>query len=225
VYQRDFTDKQLEDTPTTPGMKYRHYSPHAPLLLLDPTTAWQQQQQQQQQRGAQNQQQQSHWGGLEQAMTQATQQLLHNLWQQQQGTQMGQPEAVAARQRVVLLSTCNGSSSNGGEQDSRVGWTAASLQDLSNHLQQQPQPQPGSSLLPADGSSSGSSGVEVLEYVLGSWQQPELVAHQLFAALRTADTVAPDLIIAQGLPPQGPALAVMNRLHKAASTHVQVQQT
>lgn len=156
-------------------------------------------------------------------MTQATQQLLHDLWQQQQGTQRGQAEAVAEHQRVVLLSTCNSNSSNGGEQDSRVGWTVASLQALASPHQQQ-QPQPGSLSLPADGSSSGSSsGFEVLEYVLGSWHQPDVVAHQLFAALRAADAVAPDLIIAQGVPPQGPALAVMNRLHKAASTHLQVQ--
>jgi hypothetical protein len=218
VYQRDFTDQQLEDTPTTPGMKYRHYSPHAPLLLLDPTTAWQQQQQH---GGAENQQQQLHWDALEQAMTEATQQLLQNLWQQHQGMRVEQPEAAASRQRVVLLSTCNNGSSSSGEQDIKVGWTAASLQGLSGHLQQQQQLQPGQLLLPADGSSCG---VEVFEYVLGSWQQPDLVAQQLFAAMRAADAVAPDIIIAQGLPPHGPALAVMNRLHKAASTHVQVQQ-
>jgi hypothetical protein len=78
------------------------------------------------------------------------------------------------------------------------------------------------------GSSSGSvdgCGLEVLEYVLGSWQQPEVVAQQVFAALRAADAVCPSLIIAQGLPPEGPALAIMNRLQKAASQHVQVAGT
>ncbi|KAK9720072.1 hypothetical protein K7432_004366 [Basidiobolus ranarum] len=35
VYQRDFIDKQLEEKPATPGMKYRHYSPEAPVILFE----------------------------------------------------------------------------------------------------------------------------------------------------------------------------------------------
>jgi hypothetical protein len=35
VYRRHFTDTVLEAAPTTPGMKYRHYSPAAPVTLLD----------------------------------------------------------------------------------------------------------------------------------------------------------------------------------------------
>ncbi|KAJ7591135.1 translation factor [Mycena floridula] len=34
VHGRDFRDKEMEDTPTTPGMKYRHYSPAVPVTLL-----------------------------------------------------------------------------------------------------------------------------------------------------------------------------------------------
>jgi L-threonylcarbamoyladenylate synthase len=34
TYQSDFVDKQLEENPTTPGMKYRHYSPNATVLIL-----------------------------------------------------------------------------------------------------------------------------------------------------------------------------------------------
>lgn len=49
VYQKDFTDARLEAVPTTPGMKYRHYSPHAPVILLQPAgqepsgSSWEQQ--------------------------------------------------------------------------------------------------------------------------------------------------------------------------------------
>jgi L-threonylcarbamoyladenylate synthase len=43
VYRRDFTDAKLEAAPTTPGMKYRHYSPRVPVILfeasLDPAAA------------------------------------------------------------------------------------------------------------------------------------------------------------------------------------------
>ncbi|WIA35233.1 hypothetical protein OEZ86_003695 [Tetradesmus obliquus] len=76
-----------------------------------------------------------------------------------------------------------------------------------------------------DGSSaikSSSSSVVVLEYVLGSWQQPELVAQQLFGALRAADDAGAGVILVQGLPPVGTGLAVMNRLQKAASRRVSV---
>ncbi|KAK7049580.1 hypothetical protein VNI00_005611 [Paramarasmius palmivorus] len=34
VYRRDYRDAELEAAPTTPGMKYRHYSPSAPVTLL-----------------------------------------------------------------------------------------------------------------------------------------------------------------------------------------------
>ncbi|GIL72269.1 hypothetical protein Vretimale_431 [Volvox reticuliferus] len=39
LYHRDFVDPQLEAAPSTPGMKYRHYSPSAPVILLDPGDA------------------------------------------------------------------------------------------------------------------------------------------------------------------------------------------
>jgi L-threonylcarbamoyladenylate synthase len=222
VYQRDFTDKQLEATPTTPGMKYRHYSPTAPLLLLDPTPAWHAQQQQRQQR--EEQQQQLDTSVLQQLVVEATQQLLRDIQQAQQQQQQQLPcsgssehHSASGRQVVVLLSTCSSSSSSGS--GVKPGWTPASLECI--HQQQQEGSAAALKGL-CSSSSSPESSVQMLEYVLGSWQQPELVAQHMFAALRAADAVCPALIIAQGLPPQGPGLAIMNRLQKAASQHVQV---
>ncbi|KAH9853668.1 DHBP synthase RibB-like alpha/beta domain-containing protein [Lenzites betulinus] len=34
VHRRDFHDEAMEQAPTTPGMKYRHYSPSVPVTLL-----------------------------------------------------------------------------------------------------------------------------------------------------------------------------------------------
>ncbi|KAI8905026.1 DHBP synthase RibB-like alpha/beta domain-containing protein, partial [Gorgonomyces haynaldii] len=34
VWKKDFDDKQLEQAPTTPGMKYRHYSPNCQVILV-----------------------------------------------------------------------------------------------------------------------------------------------------------------------------------------------
>lgn len=242
VYARDFRDSALEAAPTTPGMKYRHYSPSAPVLLLDPAPAWQHQQQQQQEGESQQQAQLHSSSLLQQLVSDATQQLL-------QSVQQGQLQELAAArsdskvQRVVLLSTCaagKASSSTGSKEHVDVGWTPESLALLQMQQQKQQQGQQCNAepvALPAghsksagsdgcgDGSSaikSSSSSVVVLEYVLGSWQQPELVAQQLFGALRAADDAGAGVILVQGLPPVGTGLAVMNRLQKAASRRVSV---
>jgi len=34
VHRRDYSDEQMEQAPTTPGMKYTHYSPSVPVVLL-----------------------------------------------------------------------------------------------------------------------------------------------------------------------------------------------
>lgn len=34
VHRRDYTDQAMEEAPTTPGMKYRHYSPSIPVILM-----------------------------------------------------------------------------------------------------------------------------------------------------------------------------------------------
>ncbi|QRV87653.1 tRNA threonylcarbamoyl adenosine modification protein, SUA5/YciO/YrdC/YwlC family protein [Ceratobasidium sp. AG-Ba] len=39
VHKRDYADTELEHAPTTPGMKYRHYSPKVPVVLLVPRAA------------------------------------------------------------------------------------------------------------------------------------------------------------------------------------------
>ncbi|KAF8310017.1 translation factor [Clavulina sp. PMI_390] len=38
VHKRDYRDDEQESAPTTPGMKYRHYSPTVPVVLLVPST-------------------------------------------------------------------------------------------------------------------------------------------------------------------------------------------
>ncbi|CAG8496858.1 13224_t:CDS:2 [Ambispora gerdemannii] len=35
VYKKDFVDENLERAPSTPGMKYKHYSPDAKVILID----------------------------------------------------------------------------------------------------------------------------------------------------------------------------------------------
>jgi L-threonylcarbamoyladenylate synthase len=35
VYKKDFEDKKMEQAPTTPGMKYKHYSPNCSVVLIE----------------------------------------------------------------------------------------------------------------------------------------------------------------------------------------------
>lgn len=212
VYSRDFTDKALEANPTTPGMKYRHYSPTAPVLLLDPTPAWQALQQQYSSMSEQRKQYSSQQ--LEQAVAAETQELLQKLQQQEQP------------QLLVLLSTCR-SSRDGCEAEMQCGWTPCSLQHIQQEQQEQGLLHAGTAAsLANDGngcscdlcaSKAGSTGHVVLEYILGSIHKPKEVAKELFAALRAADRVGCDLIVVQGVLPVDAGMAVMNRLQKAAS--------
>ncbi|KAJ3477889.1 hypothetical protein NLI96_g10153 [Meripilus lineatus] len=39
VHRRDYTDEIMEEAPTTPGMKYRHYSPSVPVILMFTSSA------------------------------------------------------------------------------------------------------------------------------------------------------------------------------------------
>lgn len=119
-----------EGTPPSPGMKYRHYAPHARLLLVEAGTE------------------------LEQRIATLAAAMQHK------GVTPG-----------LLLTT----------------ETAAAFTDFSP-----------------------------LE-VLGSQQDPEAVARQLYGAMRRLDSMEIDVIIAEGLPAEDIGLALMNRLRKAAS--------
>jgi L-threonylcarbamoyladenylate synthase len=55
---------------------------------------------------------------------------------------------------------------------------------------------------------------------LGSRTSLETIAKSLFKLLREFDLENVDIIIAEGVPPQGLGLAVMNRLRKAAGYHI-----
>lgn len=68
--------------------------------------------------------------------------------------------------------------------------------------------------------SMGAQGVEVFQYVLGDLETPNDVSQQLFAGLRAMDTLMVDAIIVEGVMEQEEGAAVMNRLRKAASTVV-----
>ncbi|KAI8345177.1 DHBP synthase RibB-like alpha/beta domain-containing protein [Mortierella sp. GBAus27b] len=125
MFKKHFTDAAMEQAPTTPRMKYRHYSPEAEVVLVDPTAT-------------------------------------------------------------------NGD--NGG------------------HVN-------GSS----SGDDSGSSCV--IEFPLGQGSRPDDVARELFRGLRHLDVMNVDCIFVEGISDQDEGLAVMDRVHKAASRTISLEST
>ena len=61
------------------------------------------------------------------------------------------------------------------------------------------------------------AGVMVLEFVLGSCEQPVVVARELFRALRMVDEAGVQAVVVEGVRDCDEGLAVMNRLRKAAT--------
>ena len=82
---------------------------------------------------------------------------------------------------------------------------------------QQQQQQRGDS-----GQAASTGGLQVVEYVLGSWEQPAVVAQQLFVGLRAVDELGVEAIIVEGVWEVHEGLAVMNRLRKAAGRTVKL---
>ena len=78
---------------------------------------------------------------------------------------------------------------------------------------------------PAVGGAEASDvhRVEVVEYVLGSLDNPATVARELFVALRLADELGVGAVVVEGVLDTDEGLAVMNRLRKAASSVVRLE--
>lgn len=71
-------------------------------------------------------------------------------------------------------------------------------------------------------SAAADGDGELLVYCLGSLDRPDVVASELFAALRAADEAGADAIVVEGVGEAQEGLAVMNRLRKAAAAVVTV---
>lgn len=71
-------------------------------------------------------------------------------------------------------------------------------------------------------SLSPSDPLHYAEFPLSQTGDAEEIARNLFAGLRAADAMQPDLIVAQSVEEEDEGLAIMNRLEKAASIHRRV---
>ncbi|KAF9972182.1 hypothetical protein BGZ73_004721 [Actinomortierella ambigua] len=191
VYKKHFTDLAMEQAPTTPGMKYRHYSPEAEVVLveyMEPTAT----------------------ATGTAATSTATPMTGMTVEQTSPSTDIPAQYRVileqieqmkkAGKKRFGILRTSMSSTHNG----------TGSTSSLST--------QQSSAAVPTQ-STLGLSSDEpvVIEFPLGVSSQPDDVARELFKGLRYLDTQNVECIFVEGIKDQDTGLAVMNRVRKAAS--------
>ncbi|KAF9995460.1 hypothetical protein BGZ65_008898 [Modicella reniformis] len=212
VYKKHFTDAAMEQAPTTPGMKYRHYSPEAEVVLVEyikPDTT-------------------THINGSGYSLSTPTTTTTTSTTSTTSSTSPSPPSPsspspsllntattgqyslilkeieklkLEGKKRFGILRTSftlsstdnmarNGSNSTGTNRDhGEAGYTNATLNDDSC----------------------------VIEFPLGQGSKPEDVARELFRGLRYLDGQKVDCIFVEGISEEDEGLAVMNRVRKAAS--------
>ncbi|GAA5990727.1 hypothetical protein JCM10908_003210 [Rhodotorula pacifica] len=205
VYARDFRSEDLEERPTTPGMKYKHYAPgNAKVVLVKPMAGT------------------SADGPLPslQDLVQLT--ALTHAPAALSGEDGDGTDAVSSpRFRAGLMLT--------DATLSALGATALSAVSPACTLVRLPPAPPSPFANLADDEESNLPDldeIDVLSYSLGSRDRPFEAAQRLFAGLRYLDTYAPDsdaagkvgvdLIFVEAIPEEGVGLAVMERARKAA---------
>ncbi|KXZ42995.1 hypothetical protein GPECTOR_108g190 [Gonium pectorale] len=229
VYRRDFVDAALEAAPTTPGMKYRHYSPSAPVLLLDPGDA----------RPAGGTASGADSGaagsgdgstGMNFSASAAAEDDACLAARLRSAAAALLAELAAERSAAAATATTTAAveGTAGREGTAPSGrWTVGVLRTTvagapSGPLPSQPSAISGCGTAPADAPPAALGGVAVMEYVLGHVSRPEAVASELFAGLRHMDELGVGAIVVEGVRDAGAGTAVMNRLRKAASRVVRV---
>ncbi|GAX78513.1 hypothetical protein CEUSTIGMA_g5953.t1 [Chlamydomonas eustigma] len=242
VYRRDFVDANLEEAPTTPGMKYKHYSPDATVVLLDPEDRY-------------DGERSSHLVAVmrEQCQLQI-QAVLQSLGAAgsvavlrstaEPGTPCGITNWVTTHP-VVDYKPFNSNGVNSGDQEDLTAKIASSTYSTTSDSEQmclQPvassvlsvpllalgtetMPVAGSNRSKPFGSNRSNNSVptnRVVEYVMGSVGDSASVARELFKALRLVDELKVAVVVVEGVTEKDEGLAVMNRLRKAASKIINI---
>ncbi|KAJ1044394.1 hypothetical protein NDA11_001159 [Ustilago hordei] len=218
VYGKDMQrSSEQESKPTTPGMKYKHYSPTAPVVKLLSTKLFP-----------------SAIARPYHSNATSSTQALNSLINQSPNSTRTTPQTFAkvVREQIASLLT----SSNAGTGMINIGLMTTRDSDLSRHIFSSFT----ASLSVHDSSGEsihrlllpprlliGCEGVMIHPFDLGPCTTTEVYAQRMFDGLRTLDE-GPllggvgrcHLIFVEALDDAGVGLAVMNRLNKAASATV-----
>ncbi|KAF9361906.1 hypothetical protein BGX34_006844 [Mortierella sp. NVP85] len=200
VYKKHFTDAAMEQAPTTPGMKYRHYSPEAEVVLVEyikpGTTVYT--------NGS---------GSVESSLSSSSLSPASSSTLASSSSLSSSPSpspnAAITEQYSLILKEI--------EKLKREGKKRFGILRTSFTLSP-------TDTITACGSGNGShsngslsSDSCVIEFPLGQGSKPEDVARELFRGLRYLDGQNVDCIFVEGISEEDEGLAVMNRVRKAAS--------
>jgi hypothetical protein len=251
VYRKDFVDAALEAAPTTPGMKYRHYSPTAPVTLLDPSPSATLPAAVEANGGGSEGGQEADLAGRLRAAAYA---LVGELVAEAAHATLTAPASSHADSGRggglgELRAAGEGASGSGGVEGGaprprppaarpRVGVLRTSLPAVpagplagpaaAATPHQSPVAPPHAPADTAHEHAQADAGLaawrdgRVLQFSLGHVSRPADVAAALFAGLRWLDAAGVTHIVVEGVADEGAGVAVMNRLRKAASRVVHV---
>ena len=215
VHKRDYADDSQESAPTTPGMKYRHYAPTAPVVLLiqDPEEAT------------------VLWGlpvvedahpredvrSLVESVISRfppTQNITIGLLLTSDSRLRAPLEAAILEIGLVQPSQLPPASPAKRKRTLPPMSEPPTLIPSPSSPRQSLSPAPQSASLVAEDGSTSRISVQLAE--LGPTSDPHLTAQRLFDGLLTLDHDGVDIILVEGVDEKREGLAIMNRIRKAA---------
>ncbi|KAK3821082.1 MAG: DHBP synthase RibB-like alpha/beta domain-containing protein [Benniella sp.] len=220
VYKKHFTDAAMEQAPTTPGMKYRHYSPEAEVVLVEyikpgMMTVYT--------NGSGSSGSVESSSSSSSSLSPASSSTLASLSASSLSPSPS-PNAATTEQYSLILKEIEKLKQEGKKRFGilRTSFTLSTTNTTTACNESDSSSGSGSGSRGGSGDASQingslSSDSCVIEFPLGQGSKPEDVARELFRGLRYLDGQNVDCIFVEGISEEDEGLAVMNRVRKAAS--------
>jgi len=243
VYRRDFVDKKLEQVPTTPGMKYRHYSPDAEVILIESNVNSTNESYQEKRKIYESLIQSSlkeiktdpdnkEYPSLEEVSRKFKECILS----EEQYKEISKLTTVAEKQNKIIEQEIEKIKKSMDKQKINKKIGILRSQSITtwrkNHNiseKEDENPSIKKVRISEDGSKISSSITFInnntkciewnghIEYFMGDREKPAEIAKELFKALRFVDRLKVSTIFVEGIEDVDEGLAIMNRIRKASS--------
>jgi len=244
VYRRDFVDKKLEQVPTTPGMKYRHYSPDAEVILVESNVNSTDETYKEKRKIYESLIQSSlkeiktnsenkEYTSLEEVSRKFKECILS----EEQYKEISKLETVAEKQNKIIEQEIKKMKKSMDKQ--KINKKVGILRSQSiatwkkSYISEKESENPSIKKVKiSDNGSSVSSNLPLIfinnnpkciewnghiEYFMGDREKPADIAKELFKALRFVDRLKVSAIFVEGIEDVDEGLAIMNRIRKASS--------
>jgi len=242
VYRRDFVDKKLEQVPTTPGMKYRHYSPDAEVILIE-SNINSTDETYQEKRKAYNALLHSHNKTINddtktidnngQKLKDTNKVFKENVLSEEQYKEISKLPTVAEKQSKIIEQEIEKIKKGNDEhkKNKKIGilrsqsiesWKKnhhLSVDESSNKKVKisKDESKPLNAITYINNNSKCIEWNGNIEYFMGDRECPADIARELFKALRFVDKLNVSTIFIEGIEDVDEGLAIMNRVRKASS--------